>query len=81
MTDWKRQGALDCYQDRCENTPFGSIGGLDKRSNMQRPRWVPASDWAVYQDGYEEAAEELFGDDWTTCEFGWQKAITIEGKE
>ena len=77
----RRCGAEDCYQDRCENVPFASTGGLEKRSEMTSPPWVPAADVPAYLEGYRAAALELFGAEWATCEFSWQPAITLNAPE
>lgn len=64
--------------DQMENCPFGSIGGLDARESPQRPRWVGESEWPEWLVGYEFAARRMYGDDWRTCSFEWQHALTIE---
>lgn len=85
MTDYKKwsdRGRLDCYQDRCENVPFGSTGGLDERCNMQIPPWIADANRfqkLAYMEGYCSAALDLYGHDWMTTPFEWKKAITIEG--
>lgn len=75
------RGRMDCMQDRCENAPFGSVGGLDARASLAAPDYVPEADRAEYLRGYEHAAAALFGDDWRTCRFGWQPALVISGDE
>ena len=67
----------DCAQDHCENCPFGTVGGLDKRASMERPTWISEADWPEYLSAYQDAARELYGDDWQTCAFGWSLALTI----
>ena len=69
---------MDCYQDRCENAPFASVGGLDKRNAMTAPEYVTAAERADYLNGYRLQARNIYGDDWQTCAFGWQAAVTIE---
>jgi hypothetical protein len=71
------RGYMDCYQDRCENVPFASIGGLDARSAPKAPDYVVTSDVPAYLTGYMVCARKLFGEDWRTCTFGWQHALTI----
>jgi hypothetical protein len=78
------RGRSNCYQDRCENCSFASIGGLDKRTAMEAPYYVKVHGEKYVEEylaGYRAQAKDLFGDDWETCEFGWSKAITIGGKE
>lgn len=71
------RGAQDCYQDRCENVPFASVGGLKARSAMERPKWITPEEEADYLAGYREMAQQLYGEDWETCTFGWAPAIEI----
>lgn len=77
---WQR-GRNDCYQDHCENAPFGSVGGLEKRGELQCPKWIKPEEAKDYLEGYIECAKELYGDDWQTCKFSWKPALTIEGKK
>ena len=65
----RRRGMTDCYQDRCENIPFASVGGLEKRGEMQAPDYVSEEDREEYLLGYRQMARELFGEDWQTCAF------------
>lgn len=74
-----QRGRSDCYQDRCENVPFASVGGLGSRSALVTPKYIAPDDAADYLRGYEAQARELYGDDWRTCEFGWKPALTIGG--
>jgi hypothetical protein len=76
LTPFER-GRQDCYQDRCENIPFSSIGGLKCRSKMIPPRYLEFEDVEEYLRGYRDAAKALFGEDWETCEFGWVPTLTI----
>ena len=69
---------LDAYQDRCENVPFASVGGLDRRGSMFAPKYIDPIDREEYLRGYRAAAREMFGDDWESCVFGWAPAITID---
>lgn len=71
------RGMTDAYQDRCENVPFASIGGLGARLNMRAPEYVPEPDRGEYIEGYAWGSKAMFGDDWATCQFGWLKAIEI----
>jgi hypothetical protein len=72
---------MDCYQDRCENVPFGSVGGIEKRSDMRAPAYITPEERASYLNGYRLQARNIYGDDWMTCEFGWKPALTIDPKE
>ena len=76
-TDWKHRGAEDCIQDHSENTPFASVGGLDARSAMVAPRCAKGNE-QEYLAGYREAAFGLYGEDWQTCEFRWQRVLTFD---
>lgn len=71
------RGADDCTQDAMENAPFGSVGGLASRDNLQRPPCVTEVEWPEYRRGYEAAAESIYGADWRTCEFSWKPALVI----
>jgi hypothetical protein len=64
--NWFELGQLDCYQDRCENCPFASIGGLESRSNPQVPKYVPENRKDTWLDGYLNQALNLYGEDWAT---------------
>lgn len=79
------RGELDCYRDRCQNVPFASIGGLDHRHQPWAPKWVIDMDddyyTECYMEGYYDAAEELFGPDWRTCEFRWQSVMMFEAED
>lgn len=80
-TDWFAAGKMDCIQDRCENCPFASIGGLEQRLSPEYPRWVPVRERYTWLNGYLDAALSLYGDDWQTCEFSWRMVLTINGNE
>lgn len=67
----------DCYQDACENTPFASVGGLEKRSAMEAPAYITPKERDTYLRGYKTAALLQYGADWETCEFGWKPALII----
>jgi hypothetical protein len=71
------RGRSDCFQDRCENIPFGSVGGLESREDLRAPKYINPGDAAQYLAGYIAMAKELYGDDWQTCEFSWKHAMTI----
>lgn len=75
------RGVIDAVQDRCENCPFASVGGLEKRSAMVTPKYISKGDEKEYLRGYRHGARRMFGDDWETCEFGWRPAITIGGED
>lgn len=78
------RGRSNCSQDRYENAPFASIGGLNRREAMEAPEYIRKHGEKYVEEylaGYRAQAKDLFGDDWETCEFGWSKAITIGGKE
>ena len=70
-------GVTNCQLNICENSPFGSAGGLDARPDLQAPAYVPEGERAVYLDGYRYAAAEAYGADWRTCSFGWAPALVI----
>lgn len=75
-----QRGRSDCYQDRCENCSFASVGGLDKRTAMEAPEYVKKNGEKYteeYLKGYRAEAKALFGDDWETCTFSWSPALTI----
>ena len=72
------RGKSDCYQDRCENAPFSSVGGPDSRDNLKAPSYIKPEDVDDYLTGYTMSANEMYGDDWRTCEFGWRPVLTIE---
>lgn len=71
------RGITDAYQDRCENVPFASIGGLEARLKMHAPDCVHENDCEEYLSGYSWACKAMFGDDWATCQFGWRKAMEL----
>ena len=80
---WKKEGSVwarglaDCQQDRCENVPFASIGGLPRRDDPECPKYIKPEEWAEYRAGYEWCARAMFGADWRTCTFSWQPALEI----
>ncbi len=67
----------DAMQDRCENVPFASVGGLDKRDCMTTPSYIDLRDATEYMRGYRSAAYMIYGADWQTCSFGWAPALSI----
>lgn len=75
------RGRTDCIQDSYENVPFSSVGGLERRYSLVKPRWILDEDAPEYLAGYTWQAQELYGDDWRTCPFSWQPAITIGGDQ
>ena len=78
QSDAFERGRADCIQDRCENIPFASIGGLDKRHSPEAPHYISEADRHMYLHGYIAAAQEMYGEDWRTCRFTWKHALTIE---
>jgi len=71
---------IDAYQDACENAPFSSVGGIDKRAAMEVPErsyLQTDEDAAEYLRGYRSMAQEMYGEDWQTCTFSWRPALTI----
>lgn len=75
------RGSADAYQDRCENVPFSSVGGPEKRVQMERPGYITEEAWPMYRSGYEAQCRGLWGDDWQTAKFGWVPALTIGGTD
>lgn len=73
------RGFSDAGQDMCENAPFASIGGLEKRNAMVAPKYLTPDERERYLDGYRVFARIQYGEDWKTCGFGWQPALTIPG--
>jgi len=71
------RGELDCILDRCENVPFASVGGLDKRCAMKAPKYIKDCDKASYLKGYRDTAKRMYGEDWQTYAFSWQHVMTI----
>ena len=85
VVQWRSQNNVfdrakqDAYQDRCENAPFASVGGLELRGCMRAPSYVARVDQEEYLRGYRAAAREMYGDDWQTCAFGWKPALVVGG--
>jgi hypothetical protein len=73
------RGREDYTQDRCENAPFASIGGLSARANPVRPKYIEPVEWPWYLAGYADAALSDLGPSWATVEFSWKPALTIGG--
>lgn len=71
------RGQSDCYQDRCENVPLGSLG-MD-RSTI--PGYVPKEERDGWLKGYQDAAAEMYGPDWKTALFSWKPVMTIQKEE
>jgi len=69
--------------DELENVPFASVGGLTQRTNMKVDPLlnIADADAKAYIAAYCERAEEMYGPDWQTCEFGWKHALTLKGEE
>ena len=70
-------GRDNCVLDSMENAPFGSAGGLEKRTAMVAPDYIQEHHRKEYIRGYQQAAFEMYGEDWQTCGFGWTPALTI----
>lgn len=66
---------LDAFDDSCQNCPFGSVGGLEKRGSMVAPSYITPAERETYLKGYQAAAKNMYGDDWATCAFGWAPAM------
>lgn len=80
------RGFTDAAQDMCENAPFASIGGLEKRAALAKledvaPSYLTQHERARWCDGYRAFAMATYGRDWATCAFGWSHALTIPEKE
>lgn len=71
------RGVSEAIQDRCENCPFASIGGLNARAAPKVPAYIPAEHTRAWLSGYLDAARDIYGDDWQTCSFGWRPAMTL----
>lgn len=78
MTPYER-GQHDCLQDRFESISFSSTGGLDRRSDMTAPDYVPTDERGDYLRGYAAKATELFGEGWQTVTFSWRPAVCVGG--
>lgn len=76
-----RRGQVDCAQDRYENCPFASVGGLEARARLVAPSYISKDQAGRYLEGYAKAALEMYGEDWQTCKFTWRHVLTIPGKE
>jgi hypothetical protein len=74
------RGIRDAFQDRCENIPCVSIGGLENRTNMKAPDYISEKDYDEYLKGYEQQCEEMWGNDWKTCKFSWSLALVSGGE-
>lgn len=81
---WDR-GYMAALQDFCENCHFASAGGKELRANkgehFKAPNYIPVEDVEAYLDGYRAHCQEVWGDDWDTCEFGWKPVMTIENEK
>lgn len=76
------RGYVDCYQDRCENVPFASIGGMDNRHTPRAPEYVPEHEREEYMRGYIECCENLWGPDWRDAKFSWKPVLELtSGRE
>lgn len=78
-------GVSNSIQDSCENAPFGSLGGLDKRAafidgsgvTADLPKYVTSTMAEEWLRGYLSAFCAMNGDDWRTCPFGWAPALRV----
>ena len=77
INEARRRGRSDASMDRYENAPFGSVGGIDKRTDMTAPYYIAEEDQKQYLDGYRAQCLEMFGEGWETCEFGWIPVLEI----
>jgi hypothetical protein len=75
-----QRGMFDCLHDSYENAPFNCAGGAGARPDLRAPKWITPNEQKAWLDGYKQAAKQMYGDDWSTCEFGWAPAITIPGQ-
>lgn len=73
-----QRGSHECMQDDFENCHFAGIGGLEQRGAPEAPNYIALQDCEAFLHGYVAMAKKLYGDDWRTCEFAWQRALTIE---
>jgi len=76
------RGWHDCTQDFCENIPFSSVGGPERRGVMEVPDYVvrDGQDQDAYLAGYKACVRNAWGEDWMTASLGWQPVLII-GKE
>lgn len=65
------RGWMAAYQDRCENCPFASSGGMDNRKSMKAPSYIPEKDADEYLRGYRSYCDENYGEGWETAQWGW----------
>ena len=75
--DW---GYMNAMQDCCENCPFASSGGMDKREAMEAPEYVPEDQAEEYLRGYRAFCDESYGPGWETATWGWKPALQIDPK-
>lgn len=74
-------GFMNAMQDRCENCPFASSGGMDKRTAMEAPDYVPKDQTEEYLRGYRAYCEDNYGEGWETAQWGWAPALKIDPKD
>jgi len=74
------RGWMAAFQDRCENCPFASSGGMDKRTAMEAPDYVPADQREEYLRGYRGYCDEEYGPGWETARWGWTPVLQIDPK-
>ncbi len=80
-TDAFKRGRTDAVQDACENAPFASSGGMDKRTAMVAPSYISTGDEKEWLRGYKAGCDLAHGPGWETGSFGWGPAITINEPE
>lgn len=71
------RGFGDAAQDACENAPFASVGGLERRDSLVAPAYITPDERQAYLRGYEMFAMTSYGKDWRTCGFGWNHVLTL----
>lgn len=74
------RGGDDCYRDSGKNSPFASVGGIERRGRMRTPGCVEMEGERYIKDylaGYQAVARILYGEDWRTCKFGRTEELTV----
>lgn len=71
-------GYMNAVQDDCENAPFASSGGMDKRLAMEAPEYVPADKAEEFLRGYRAYCHATYGPGWETGEWGWVPVLEID---
>lgn len=70
-------GRMCAAQDACENAPFGSTGGMDKRTDMKAPNYVAKGQRDEWLKGYRDFCDTSYGLGWETAEWGWSAVVEI----